>query len=55
VTSPFFVWLLWPRRRTALSIALWAAIVPIAMLDLTYHNSGWLQFGYRFSNDSRPT
>ena len=29
------------------------AIGPIAM-DLMYQNSGWRQFGYRFSNDYAP-
>ncbi len=56
-TTPLYFWLLWPRRFdgqperrwlyvvTALSVALPAA------LDLLYQNSGWRQFGYRFSND----
>jgi hypothetical protein len=30
-----------------------AAIGPL-VLDLLYQNSGWAQFGYRFSNDYAP-
>jgi hypothetical protein len=56
-TTPLYLWLLWPKglardaeRRwlvvaTAVSAALPAAI------DLFYQNTGWRQFGYRFSND----
>jgi len=55
ITSPFFAWALWPRampresRRFFIALALSAAC--IALLDLSYHNTGWVQFGYRFSND----
>ena len=50
-TTPLYLWLLWPRTRGFLHAALWlSAIGPIA-LDLMYQNSGWRQFGYRFSND----
>jgi hypothetical protein len=50
-TTPIFVWILWPRSKgwlyatTAISAAL------PAIMDLLYQNTGWLQFGYRFSND----
>ena len=30
-----------------------AAALP-CMMDLLYQNSGWIQFGYRFSNDFAP-
>jgi len=56
LTSPFFVWALWPRRsaraktRSAyLALAVTAFLV--AVPDLLYQNTGWIQFGYRFSND----
>jgi len=32
----------------------WLAILPIAALDLLYFNTGWTQFGYRFSLDYTP-
>lgn len=51
VTSPFFVLLLWPRKRSALQPALWSAALGAALPSLFYQNTGWLQFGYRFSND----
>ncbi|GAC1552187.1 MAG: hypothetical protein NVS3B10_14430 [Polyangiales bacterium] len=50
-TTPLYLWLLWPRRTIALHWALWATAAPIALMDLLYQNSGWIQFGYRFSND----
>jgi hypothetical protein len=54
VTTPFYLWLLWPRVKNALHGALWLTVIPIALLDLSYQNSGWMQFGYRFSNDFAP-
>ncbi len=51
VTSPFLLWLLWPRNKGAPHGALWLTVVAIAMPTLCYQNSGWVQFGYRFSND----
>jgi hypothetical protein len=54
LTSPFYLWLLWPRRKTALHRSIYLAL-PLAMLpSLLYQNSGWLQFGQRFSNDYAP-
>jgi hypothetical protein len=51
VTTPIFLCLLWPRRTGALwrGLAITAAL--IAICDLLYQNTGWQQFGYRFSND----
>ncbi|WP_428264008.1 hypothetical protein [Haliangium sp.] len=55
VTSPFLLLLLWPRERTpagrALHRSLWLAVAAIAVPSLLYQNSGWVQFGYRFSLD----
>jgi hypothetical protein len=53
-TTPLYLALLWPRARTPLHWALWATVVPIALQDLLYQNTGWVQFGYRFSNDYAP-
>jgi hypothetical protein len=50
-TTPIYLWLLWPRKRGWLHDVLWLAIVGPAMADLFYQNTGWRQFGYRFSND----
>jgi hypothetical protein len=50
-TSPFFLWLLWPRRTAPPHRALWWTVAAVAVPTLFYQNTGWLQFGYRFSND----
>jgi hypothetical protein len=56
-TTPIYFWLLWPKRFDGEPDRKWlyvvvalSAAVPAAM-DLLYQNSGWRQFGYRFSND----
>jgi hypothetical protein len=56
-TTPLYFWLLWPRRfdgepgrRWLFVVVLLSATLP-ALMDLMYQNSGWRQFGYRFSND----
>ena len=51
VTTPLYLLLLWPRRKDPLwtRAALCAGLV--ALPSLFYQNTGWLQFGYRFSND----
>jgi len=51
VTTPIYAWVLWPRRTppSYSAVALTAACV--ALPSLLYQNSGWIQFGYRFSND----
>ena len=51
VTTPVYVLLLWPKRTGWTFWALALAVVPVMIADLCYQNSGWLQFGYRFSND----
>ena len=40
------------RQRVVAGAAL--AIVPIALLNLAHFSQGWVQFGYRFSNDLSP-
>jgi len=51
LTTPGYLWLLWPRRRPALFWSiLWSALA-VAVPTLFYQNSGWVQFGYRFSCD----
>jgi hypothetical protein len=48
---------LWPRRfdgdpdrKWLYSVTAASAALP-ALMDLLYQNTGWRQFGYRFSND----
>lgn len=50
-TTPIYFWLLRPKKVSYLTwVAGIAALGPLAM-NLLYQNSGWFQFGYRFSND----
>ncbi len=50
-TTPALVYLLWPRQRGPLHRVLWATVAVVAAFTLLYQNSGWVQFGYRFSLD----
>ncbi len=54
LTSPFYVWALWPARVGARYWAAALAAICVALPNLLYQNSGWVQFGYRFSNDFAP-
>ncbi len=51
VTTPILLLLLWPRDRNALHRPLWITTALVALPSLLYMNSGWVQFGYRFSLD----
>lgn len=51
VTTPLFLSLLWPRRSSPLSPSLYLSVLFPMVLHLLYQNSGWVQFGYRFSLD----
>lgn len=50
-TTPALLWLIWPRRVSQTSMALYVGAGLVAALDLAYQNSGWVQFAYRFSLD----
>lgn len=58
LTTPIYGWALWPRLRNARARGLFAAVAvsagAVALPSLLYQNTGWLQFGYRFSNDFAP-
>jgi hypothetical protein len=51
VTTPNYLWVLWPKRVRVLMVSLSAAALLTALVVLLYQNSGWIQFGYRFSLD----
>lgn len=51
VTTPAFLLLLWPRVRGSIHRALWITVACVAVPTFFYQNSGWFQFGYRFSLD----
>ena len=54
LTTPVFVRLFWPKARPWLYPVLWATVVPALLPPLFYQNSGYVQFGYRFSLDVTP-
>ncbi|MBX3186695.1 MAG: hypothetical protein KF819_06755 [Labilithrix sp.] len=51
MTSPFYLWLLRPKNVSYLTWAAGVAALGPLVMNLLYQNSGWFQFGYRFSND----
>jgi hypothetical protein len=53
-TTPLLVLLLWPHRRGLMHRTLWITTACVALPTLMYMNSGWIQFGYRFSLDYLP-
>ena len=53
-TSPGLLPALWPKSVTPLISGLFLTTAVVAILDLCYQNSGWIQFGYRFALDYMP-
>lgn len=51
VTSPFLWLLLRSKRSSVLATGLGLTVLAVALPSLLYQNSGFLQFGYRFSLD----
>lgn len=54
VTTPMYLWLLLAKRWSPLARALLFTALLVALPTLFYQNTGWVQFGYRFSNDYAP-
>lgn len=54
VTTPLFFWLLWPKQKPRLHRALWLTVAVVAIPGFFYQNSGYYQFGFRFSLDYTP-
>jgi hypothetical protein len=51
-TTPALLLLFFPKKRVdARMVGLYLAAGLICLSDLMYQNSGWIQFGYRFSMD----
>lgn len=50
-TTPVLLYVLWPRDKPPIHRALWITVAFVALPSLFYQNSGWVQFGYRFSLD----
>jgi len=51
ITTPALLLLVWPRHKGPLHRPLWLTTLFVALPSLLYMNSGWVQFGYRFSLD----
>ena len=54
VTTPLFWMLLWPVLRPRLHHALWITTAAVSIPGFFYQNTGWRQFGFRFSLDYTP-
>lgn len=54
LTTPNLLWALFPKTIDTTRVALWAAVIPTALVTLLYQNTGWVQFGYRFALDYLP-
>jgi hypothetical protein len=53
-TTPILLAVLWPKSRPPIHRALWVTVACVAIPIFCYQNSGWYQFGYRFSLDYLP-
>ena len=51
VTSPNLAYTVMPQERSPLTKALWFTVLTTALPSLLYQNSGYVQWGYRFSLD----
>ena len=50
-TTPAYLLLFFPKRTPVPHAALVLTALAVALPTLFYQNTGWIQFGYRFSND----
>ena len=54
LTLPLVLLLLVPRERPRLHLPLWLTVAACALPGLLYQNTGYMQFGFRFSLDYTP-
>ncbi|SEU15553.1 hypothetical protein [Stigmatella erecta] len=54
LTLPLLVFLLIPKSRPRLHLPLWLTVAVCALPGLFYQNTGYMQFGFRFSLDYTP-
>ncbi len=54
LTTPALVWLLWPQRKHKMARAMGVSALCVAVPIFFYQNTGWEQFGFRFSLDFMP-
>lgn len=51
LVTPALLWLAWARERRPLVAAAWISVGLLLLPLVTYYNTGWRQFGYRFALD----
>ncbi len=51
LTTPALIYLARARRFSALTMSAWVTVAMLLVPLLLYYNTGWYQFGYRFSLD----
>lgn len=51
ITTPALLFLVRARQRLPVVAAAWLSVLLIMIPLITYYNTGWYQFGYRFSLD----
>ena len=51
LTTPVYLYLLWPKQPRFGYRAMLVTAACVGVPALFYQNTGWMQFGYRFSND----
>lgn len=54
LTLPLLVFLFFPRTRPRMHWPLWLTVAACALPGLVYQNTGYMQFGFRFSLDYTP-
>ena len=54
LTTPAILYIFQALKKNWLSLGAWIALALILVPLLTYYNTGWWQFGYRFSLDFMP-
>ena len=54
VTTPAWLLLFFPKEKPRLWVPLWLTAAAVAIPGFFYQNTGYYQFGYRFSLDYTP-
>jgi hypothetical protein len=54
LVTPAFLWLVTSWKRQWVAAGVWLSVALVAIPLLLYYNTGWVQFGYRFSLDYLP-
>ena len=54
ITTPAFIYSIFANLKDKLTLACWAAIIPVALLTFSHGGTGWWAFGYRHAVDYYP-